>query len=72
MHNLSYPAVYYDSEKHIQRKLTKDIFEMNEPGRELHEILAQFYGFRDLIDPKETGMLNVSDDQFKEFMTPCK
>ena len=69
VHNLAYPLKYYYSQKAIQRILTKDIFEMNNPGRELNDMISQFSIFSDLIDPDETGMLNVSDERLKEFMT---
>lgn len=68
--SLAYPVRYFWSKERLQQSVTTDILRMiTGPKEELHEILRHFSGFSDLIDPDETGMLNVSDERFKEFMT---
>lgn len=67
---LSYSVHCFVDRESIQKKITKDILGMNEnPNDELSGILSHFSDFCDLIDPGETGMLNVSDEQLKEYMT---
>ncbi len=69
IYSMTYPLKCYCRDDIIQKTITKDLLEMNEKGEELSEMLRHFSGFNDLIDPDETDMLNVTDEQFKEFMT---
>ena len=67
---LEYPVHCFWIKEILQLEVTKDVLRMvNDTKEELREMLRHFSWFSDLVDPNETGLLNVSDERFKEYMT---